>query len=250
MVPNTVFIVPYRDREPHRKALLEAMAENLVDWNLETYKIMFVHQCDKRPFNRGAMKNIGFIAVKNAYPRDYHNITLVFHDVDTWPCEKGLVSYSTTQGVVRHFYGYDFALGGMVAIKACDFEMCGGFPNLWGWGIEDNTLQDRVLSAGLSIDRSNFYCIDDPRIRRMFDGVTRLVAIRDPGAYRRGVLDGLRHVHNLRYHVIGDMINVTSFTVGTSPENQEYREHDIRQGSKLPVLREKTKREWNMRLQR
>lgn len=248
MVPDTVFVVPYRDREPHRKALLEAMRENLVDWNPETYKIMFVHQCDKRPFNRGAMKNIGFIAVKNAFPKDYHNITLVFHDVDTWPCEKGLVTYSTTSGVVRHFYGYEFALGGIVAIKASDFEMCGGFPNLWGWGIEDNTLQDRVLSVGLSIDRSNFYRIDDPRIRRMFDGVTRLVAMRDPGAYRRGELDGLMHVQDLQYHIIEDMINVTSFTVGTSSLNQKYRQHDIRQGSKLPVLRENTRRGLNMML--
>lgn len=248
MAPETVFIVPYRDRKPHREALLEAMAENLADWNPETYKIMFVHQCDERPFNRGAMKNIGFIAVKSAFPRDYHNITLVFHDVDTWPCEKGLVSYSTTKGIVRHFYGYDFALGGIVAIKAGDFEMCGGFPNLWGWGIEDNTLQDRVLCAGLSIDRSNFFRIDDPRIRRMFDGVTRLVSVRDPGAYRRGELDGLMHVQDLQYHIIEDMINVTSFTVGTSSLNQKYRQHDIRQGSKLPVLREYTRRGLNMRL--
>jgi len=226
------------------------MADNLADWNPDTYKIMFVHQCDKRPFNRGAMKNIGFIVIKNAFPKDYQDITIVFHDVDTWPCEKGLVSYSTTQGVVRHFYGYDFALGGLVAIKAGDFEMCGGFPNLWGWGIEDNTLQDRVLDVGLSIDRSNFYHIDDSRIRRMFDGMTRLVAVRDPGAYRRGVLDGLRHVNDLQYQIIGDMINVTSFAVGTSAANQEYREHDIRQGSKLPVLRENIRKKWNMKLQR
>ena len=107
-----------------------------------------------------------------------------------------------------------------------------------------------MLDVGLSIDRSNFYRIDDPRIRRMFDGVTRLVAVRDPGAYRRGALDGLRHVHDLQYHVIGDMINVTSFATATSSANQEYREHDIRQGSKLPVLRENVRRGWDMKLQR
>ena len=88
MTLETVFIVPYRDREPHRKAFLKAMTENLADWKPESYKIVFIHQCDERPFNRGAMKNIGFVAIKNAYPKDYHNITLIFHDVDTWPCEK------------------------------------------------------------------------------------------------------------------------------------------------------------------
>ena len=250
MVPETVFIVPYRDREPHRKALLEAMATNLADWESDKYKIIFIHQCDERPFNRGAMKNIGFIVVKNAFPSDYLNITLVFHDVDTWPCEKGLVDYTTVAGTVKHFYGYDFALGGMVAIKAGDFEICGGFPNLWGWGIEDNALQDRVLDVGLKIDRSNFYRIDDARIRRMFDGVTRLVAVREPGAYRRGLLDGLGDVHGLKYHVIGDMINVTSFAVGTSSDIHEYREHDIRKGSKLPVLNECARKNWNMFLRK
>lgn len=250
MTLETVFIVPYRDREPHRKAFLKAMTENLADWKPESYKIVFIHQCDERPFNRGAMKNIGFVAIKNAYPKDYHNITLIFHDVDTWPCEKGLINYSTIRGVVRHFYGYKFALGGIVAIKAGDFEICGGFPNLWGWGIEDNALQDRVLDAGIEIDRTNFYQIDDSRILRMFDGVTRLVAIHEPGAYRQGTLDGLKDVYNLQYHVVGNIINVTSFDVGTSFMDQTYREHDIRESSKLPVIRKNTRHNLYMKFQK
>ena len=41
----------------------------LEDISNEDYKIFYVKQCDNRPFNRGALKNIGFIAVKNKYPK-------------------------------------------------------------------------------------------------------------------------------------------------------------------------------------
>lgn len=252
MVLDTVFIVPYRDREPHKAAFLEAMASNLADWSRDSYRILFVHQCDMRPFNRGAMKNIGFLAVKKLYPLTYRNITLIFHDVDTWPASKDLITYHTRPGIVSHFYGYTFALGGMVAIKGQDFEHSGGFPNLWGWGIEDNTLQDRCLSIGLTIDRSNFYKIDDPRIMRMFDGVTRLVSTRDPGEYKKGRLDSLYNLRNVDYEIDGEMVNVTQFTTGTRPEDQQYSEYDIRHGNKLPIINESisntiaNKRDWHM----
>ena len=242
MPVDTVFIVPYRDREPHKAALLGAMEEILIDWDKSSYRILFIHQCDKRPFNRGAMKNIGFIAVRRLFPDTYQNITLVFHDVDTWPSAKDLVTYRTRPGVVAHFYGYTFALGGMVAIKAMDFERSGGFPNLWGWGIEDNALQDRCLAAGLVIDRSNFYTIDDRRIMRMFDGVTRLVSIRDPGNYKKGKLDSLYDLGGIIYSIDGNMVNVTQFTTGTASEVQTYKSHDIRGGNKLPVARETVSR--------
>ena len=80
------------------------------------YEIYFSHQCDKRDFNRGAMKNMGFLAIKDKYPDNYKNITFVFNDVDTMPYTKDLFDCNTKKGVVKHFYGFDFSLGGIFSI--------------------------------------------------------------------------------------------------------------------------------------
>ena len=66
--PEIIFIVPYRDRKPQRYAFIKIMTHILEDLNC---KVLFVHQRDKRPFNRGAMKNLGFIHVKKMYPCIY-----------------------------------------------------------------------------------------------------------------------------------------------------------------------------------
>jgi len=78
-VPERVFIVPYRDREPHKLVFSRVMPYILGDSN---YRILFVHQKDTRPFNRGGIKNIGFHYVKKKWPNDWKNITLIFHDID------------------------------------------------------------------------------------------------------------------------------------------------------------------------
>jgi hypothetical protein len=157
--PTLVFIVPYRDRETHYKLFSSAMKDALV--NALPYKIFYINQKDTRGFNRGAMKNIGFLAVKNMYPTDYQNITLIFNDIDTMPSKDTILNYQTKRGVIKHFYGFDHTLGGIVSILASDFEILNGFPNFWAWGYEDNLLQSRANNAGIVIDRSLFYKIHD-----------------------------------------------------------------------------------------
>ena len=88
VIPKIIFIVPYRDRVNEKRHFLLQMTYILEDLNSEDYEIYFSHQTDNRTFNRGATKNIGFLVCKEKYPDDYKNITFVFNDIDTLPCEK------------------------------------------------------------------------------------------------------------------------------------------------------------------
>ena len=137
-IPKIVFIIPYRDREQQLHFFRRQMKHVLEDMDEKDYEIYFIHQADKRSFNCGAMKNIGFLYVRNKYPHHYKSITLVFNDVDTMPFSKNFLQYQTKPGVVKHFYGFTFTLCGIVSITGGDFERVNGFPNFWEWGYEDN----------------------------------------------------------------------------------------------------------------
>ena len=103
-IPKKVFIVPYRNRIQQKFFFCNQMSfilENETD-----YEIYFSHQCDSRQFNRGAMKNIGFLSIKKKYPKHYKNITFIFNDVDTLPFHK-IFDYQTTPGTVMHYYGFE-----------------------------------------------------------------------------------------------------------------------------------------------
>ena len=200
----------------------------------EEYKIYYIHQNDKRDFNRGAVKNIGFLTVKNKYPNHYKNITLVFNDVDTMPYTKNFLNYDTTNGVVKHFYGYTFALGGIVSIKCEDFERVGGFPNFWTWGYEDNLLNKRVIKHNIAIDRSQFYHIMDKNIFQMKDGLTRVVNRREFNRYLNETNEGWHSIQDLEYSIDEEtgFVNVTNFYTGVVSNPNENKIHDLRNGSK------------------
>jgi len=243
-IPKKVFIVPYRNRIQHKFFFLKQMTFILED--TDDYEIYFSHQCDTRTFNRGAARNIGFLAVKNKYPNDYKDITFVFNDIDTIPFHK-IFEYATTAGVVKHYYGYTYALGGIVVIKGGDFERINGYPCYWGWGMEDNTLQKRCQRFGLTIDRSKFYKIGSPEILQLFDGISRIISKSDPWRSNtdKGT-DGLITISNLKY-TIGPAslnpsdnvysvenhrvfyVNIATFLTETSYESQEYFNYDLRE---------------------
>ena len=86
--PKLIFIIPYRDRIQHMSFYTTYIQKVMEDIPKEDWTYFFVHQTDSRPFNRGAMKNIGFLAIKYKYPNDYKNIILIFNDIDTLPYDK------------------------------------------------------------------------------------------------------------------------------------------------------------------
>jgi len=244
-IPSVVFIVPYRNRIQHKYFFSNYMTSIMNEYE-PNYEIYFSHQCDARSFNRGGTKNIGFLAVKAKYPNDYKDITFVFNDIDTIPFTN-ILDYKTKHGTIKHFYGFQYALGGIVAITGADFEKTNGFPNFWGWGMEDNVLQTRCNKYELKIDRDQFYPIGSPDILQFFDGVSRLINRKDPWrATNDNGIDGIRTIHKLEYtidkesknpldniHTVNSdkifMINISTFMTAVRFEHDNYYEYDLRE---------------------
>jgi len=203
-----IIIVPYRDREQHKFYFMRHMEYILEDYN---YQIIFVHQKDNRPFNRGAMKNIGFLYAKETY-YNYKDITFVFHDIDTLPYKKNLINYNTDKNIIKHFYGFTFCLGGIFSIKGEDFEKINGFPSFWTWGFEDNVIYSRALMKNLIINRDIFYTIGNMNILHFVDGLSRTVSKGKPTIKNiQEVRDGLDTLQNIKYEMNDNMLDVTDF---------------------------------------
>ena len=256
IIPKRIFIVPYRNRIQQKFFFSKYMSFILEDKN--DYEIYFSHQCDARTFNRGAIKNIGFIAVKNKYPEHYKDITFIFNDVDTLPFHK-IFDYETSPGVVKHYYGFKYALGGIVVMKGGDFEKTNGFPGFWGWGMEDNVLQKRCEAVGLKIDRSIFHNIGSPEILQLFDGISRIISKKDPwrGENDNGI-DGLTTISQLKYtideksenptdniFVIHNskimIINISTFLTHVPFGSEEYYNYDLRDPKRKIINPDKIK---------
>lgn len=226
-----IFIVPYRDREQQMLFFNKHMSETILE-DINDFRILFIHQNDERPFNRGAMKNIGFLVVKDLYPENYKDITLVFNDVDTAPYTKNFIDYNTDFGNVKHFYGFTFTLGGIVSIKAGDFENINGFPNLWTWGYEDNELQSRAINNKLIIDRNHFYPIMDKNILQCNDGTTKIRNKLEQHRYLKFKTDeGISDIHNLKYNITDNMVNITDFTTAVKAPTQDEMDDSIKNQS-------------------
>jgi hypothetical protein len=244
LIPKRVFIVPYRNRIQHKFFFSKYMSFLLED--NKDYEIYFSHQTDTRTFNRGAVKNIGFLAIKSKYPEHYKDITFIFNDIDIIPFYK-IFDYQTNHGVVKHYYGFKYALGGIVVMKGADFEKINGFPCYWGWGMEDTTLQKRCERNSLLIDRSNFYEIGKPQILQLFDGISRIISKQDPWRSEQdNGIDGLKTITQLHFTIEtlssnpNDnifsfesetifYINIKSFFTLLNYENDEYFNYDLRE---------------------
>jgi len=233
---HTVFIIPYRDRPEQKQYFEKYFKEHIASRinETDTYEYFFSHQMDQRPFNRGAMKNIGFLIVRNKYPDTWKDITYVFHDIDCYPIIPSTLPYKTVHGKVAHYYGIQNTLGGIVVIKGSDFMKTAGYPNFWGWGYEDNLLYDRCLSSKLIVDRSIFYDMNDGvnMIRLDKTDNIKYVSPADITAVKTHNADSVNHIRMIDYIIVGHMLNVSSFIVPHLPGY--FFKYNLLDGEKSP----------------
>jgi hypothetical protein len=159
-------IVPYRDRLAHLEhftAHLRAyFARDKADREI-SYHVVVIEQDGSGLFNRGALKNIGFLLTE-----DYSDYTC-FHDVDYLPIWADYSWANVPTGIV--WYGaevrpiapgapmqvtHDIAdfFGGVILLPNRIFRQVNGYSNAyWGWGYEDRDLKRRFLTAGIVPDR-------------------------------------------------------------------------------------------------
>lgn len=106
------------------------------------------------------MNNIGFLEVCKIRPDGL----FIFHDVDTYPTYWGSISYDTKLGEIRHAFGIpNENIGGICCFWKKEYEKINGFPNYWGWGIEDVTIRYRANKYNIHIDESNIVYLDDTK---------------------------------------------------------------------------------------
>ena len=150
-------IVPYRDTtQPERRAQLHTLLQ-CFQQNLPEARLLVVEQGCDRPFNSGALQNIG---VQLAGARDSDSVCM--QDVDMLPHADLLPDYTRElpATTVRHLAGawgrYTHAsfLGGVVMCQQGVFRAVNGYPNdFWGWGGHDDELRDRLVRHGLAVEK-------------------------------------------------------------------------------------------------
>lgn len=225
-IPKIIFIIPYRNRENDKIHFEVYIKYLLEDYSCNDYEIYYSHQNDTRAFNRGAIKNIGFIAIKEKYPDHYKNITFVFNDIDILPIRKNLLDYKTSDGIVKHFYGFNNALGGIFSITGNDFEKIKGFPNYWGWGYEDNLINIRCLENNIKIDRNNFYNIFDNNFVQTSIINKKLLNNKKPDM-NNSKSNNLNTIKNLHYNIESNIININSFDTIEDYNSCKFYQQDL-----------------------
>lgn len=160
--PRLKIVIPYRDRAKQLSRFLPHIRDYFAAGDIPCH-LVIAEQAEGLPFNRGAMKNIGY---RLGAPSDY----TCFHDVDYLPLEAdyswsdlpaGLVWAGAeaipikTQGLTQYIKpNMPQFFGGAVLMPNALFERVDGYSNLyWGWGYEDTDLISRFQALDIACVR-------------------------------------------------------------------------------------------------
>lgn len=147
------FIIPYRNRKEH----LDEFIRRFTGFNIDAH-FYIIHQINPGEFNRGAIKNIGFLEVSKINPDGL----FIFHDVDTYPTYWGSIPYDTKKGEFNRpvINSAPENLGLICCCYKEEFEKTNGFANYWGWGSEDGVLYIRAKKLGIPIKEGSIQYTD------------------------------------------------------------------------------------------
>ena len=76
-----------------------------------------------------------------------------------------------------------------------------GFPNYWAWGFEDNLLNKRVLASNITIDRSQFYLVNNPNINQSTREIIKGLNRGEFDRYTMQVPEGINSIQNFKFNV-------------------------------------------------
>jgi len=158
-------VVPYRDRAAHLREFVPRVGEYLarrapaVD-----YRVTIVEQEAGLPFNRGALKNAGFLLGEGG--SDY----TCFHDVDYLPLDADYSPVDVPTPIL--WYGaearpvapgksdrtvttnLESSMGGVLLMPNAVMRQIDGYSNdYWGWGYEDFDFSARIRARRIPTDR-------------------------------------------------------------------------------------------------
>lgn len=148
-MPVTI-IVPFRDRSVQ----LDMLMQRLLEPDRNVRAIIIAEQGDTEAFDRGAVKNAGFLqAVRQLKLKDTD--TVCFHDVDVMPGDR--VEYPDCQpNEIRHLYGHEHCLGGVVCMTVGDFRRMNMFAHWTSWGREDTELMEQAKRLQVFVNHTQF----------------------------------------------------------------------------------------------
>ena len=140
-------LIHYRNRKEH----LDSYLRSIESYNTHTpYEMIVVEQEEGKPFNRGLMKNIGFML------RNPESEYVIFNDDDYIPTESMFLEYMKKTEVCRYLSAHHRCLGPVVGFHPKCFENTNGFPNvIFEWGVEDRILFYRTIHKGYNIKYEN-----------------------------------------------------------------------------------------------